>query len=114
MNRVLLKRADHFEAGAVADMRQPSITMSTEIALQNQTIVGSVEQRTPFFELKYAIRRFLGVDLRHPPVVEKLATAHGIAKMNLPVIFRINVAHGRGDASFGHYGVSLAQKRFAD
>jgi hypothetical protein len=46
--------------------------------------------------------------LRLAPVFEQLAAAHGVAKMNFPVVFWIDVAHGRGDAAFGHDGVCFS------
>ena len=33
MNAVILQRADHFQAGAVADVREARIAVSAEIAL---------------------------------------------------------------------------------
>ena len=114
VHRVLLQRADHFQPGAVANMGQARVAMAAEVALQNQTFFGAVEKRAPFLELEHAIGRFLGVDLRHAPVVEQLAAAHGVAKVHFPVVFGIDVAHRRGDAAFRHDGVGFAEQRFAD
>ncbi len=114
MDGVLLQGADHFQAGAVADMGQARVAMTAEVALENQPFFGAVEERAPFLELKHPIRRFLSVDLRHAPIIKQLAAAHGIAKVNLPVVFRVDVAHGRGDAAFGHDGMRFAKQGFAN
>ena len=34
--------------------------------------------------------------------------------MDAPVIAIVDVAHGGGDAAFGHHGVSFAEQRFGD
>src|SRR5258705_13517205 len=54
------------------------------------------------------------MDLRHAPVVVHLAAAHRVAEMHAPVVFRKDVAEGRGCAPFGHYGVGFAEQRLAD
>ncbi len=112
MDAVILQRADHFEAGAVADVRQPRIPVAAEIALQNAAVAGAVEHRAPGFQFPHALRRFLGVQLRHAPVVQVLPAAHGIGEMDAPVVAIVHVAHGRGHAAFGHHRVRLAQQRF--
>ena len=68
VNTVILQRADHFEAGAIAHMRQPRIPMAAEIALQNAPVFRAVEQRAPGFQLADAVGRFFRVQLRHAPV----------------------------------------------
>ena len=70
MDGVLLQRTDHFEAGPVADVSEARVTVTTKIALQNQSIFRAVEERPPFFEFKHAVRRLLGVDLRHAPLIQ--------------------------------------------
>ena len=77
-------------------------------------VVGAVEKRAPLLEFAHAIRRFLGVELRHAPVVQEFSAAHGVAEMGAPVVGCVHVGHGRGDAAFGHYGVRFAEKRLAD
>ena len=114
VHRVLLQRADHLQAGAVADVRQPRIAMPAEVALQDQAVLGAVEQRAPLLELEDAIRRFLGVDLGHAPVVQQLAAAHRVAEVDLPVVLFPHVGQRRGDAAFGHDRVRLAEQRLAD
>ena len=114
MDAVILQRADHFQAGAVADVGQARITMAAEIALQNPAVLGAVEHRAPGFQFADAVRRFLGVQFGHAPVVEVLAAAHGVGEMDAPVVAVVDVAQRRRHAAFGHDGVRLAQQRFAD
>ena len=114
MNAVILQRADHFETGAVAHVRQARIAMAAEIALQNAAVLGAIEHRAPGFQFAHARRRFFGVQLRHAPVVQILAAAHGVGEMDAPVVAIVHVAHGRGHSAFGHHRVRLAQQRFRD
>ena len=113
VDAVILQRADHFEAGAVADMRQAGIAMPAEVALQDPAVFRAVEERAPRFEFAHALGRFLGVQLRHAPVVQILAAAHGVGEMDAPVVAVIDIGQGRGNAAFGHHGVGFAQQRFA-
>ena len=77
-------------------------------------VLGAIEQRAPLLEFAHAFGGFLGMELGHAPVVEQLAAAHGVAEVNLPVVGRVHVRHGRSDAAFGHDGVRFAEQRFAD
>src|SRR3954469_11063535 len=70
MNRVVLERADHLETRAITDVREPRVFMSAEISLQNASVRCAVEHGPPSLELSNAVRRFLRVQLGHPPVVE--------------------------------------------
>jgi len=88
--------------------------MPTEVALQDQAILGAIEQRAPLLELEDAIRRFLRVQLGHAPVVEQLAAAHGVAEVDAPVVLLPHVAERGRDAALGHDRVGLAEKRLAD
>ena len=56
MDAVILQRADHLEAGAVAHVRQARIAMAAEIALQNVAVLGAIEQRAPGFQFAHARR----------------------------------------------------------
>ena len=47
---VILQRADQFEAGAVADVREAWIAMAAEIALKNSAVGGAIEDRAPCFQ----------------------------------------------------------------
>ena len=113
-HRALLQGADHLEAGAVADVRKTGVAVTTEVTLGDLAFLRAVEQRAPALELPDPVGRLLGVQLRHPPVVEHLAAAHGVAEVHLPVVFLPHVAHRRGDAALGHDRVRLAQQRLAD
>ena len=111
---VLLERADHLEPGAVADVGEARVAVAAEVALGDQAVLGAVEERAPLLQLEHAVRRLHGVQLRHAPVVQHLAAAHGVAEVDLPVVLLPDVAHGRRDAALGHHGVGLAEERLAD
>ncbi len=114
LNATVLQRSNHFEAGAVADVAEAFEGVAAEGALQDLAGFSAVEESAPLFEFTNAIRRFLGMQLSHAPVIQKFSAAHGVAKMSFPTVGGIHVGHCRGDASFGHDGVSFPQKRFAD
>ena len=114
VDAVILQRADHLQAGAVADVRQPRIAVAAEVALQDSAVVGAIEQRAPCFEFAHAFRRFFGVQFGHAPVVEILAAAHGVGEMDAPVVAIVHIGQCCRDAAFGHHGVRFAEKRFAD
>ena len=114
MDAVVLQRADHFQAGAIADMRQPRIFVAAEISLQNAPVFRAIEDRAPGFEFAHAIGRFLGVQLRHAPIIDVLPAAHGVGEMHFPVVAIIDIGERRRDAAFGHDGVRFAEQRFAN
>ena len=114
MHAAVLQSADHFEAGAVADMAEPLEGVAAEGALQDVAALGAIEERAPLFELAHAVGRFLGVELGHAPVVEEFAAAHGVAEVRAPVVGFVHVAHRRGNAAFGHHRVRFAEQRLAD
>ncbi len=114
MNAVILERPDHFQAGAVADVRQARVAVPAEIALENLAVASAVEYRAPGFEFSYAFRGFFGVDFGHSPVVHVLPAAHGIGEMNAPAVAIVHVAHRGGHAAFGHHGVRLAEQALGD
>src|SRR3954466_7637681 len=43
VHAVILQRADHFETGAIPDMRKPGISVATEITLKNSAIRRAIE-----------------------------------------------------------------------
>ena len=88
--------------------------MAAEVALEDPAVLGAIEHRAPGLELADAIRRFLRVQLRHPPVVHVLAAAHRVGEVDLPAVAVVDVGERRGDAAFGHDGVRLAEQRLAD
>ena len=111
---LLLQGADHLQAGAVADVRQPRVLVAAEVPLADLALGGPVEQRAPRLQLPDPVRGLLGVQLGHPPVVHELAAAHGVAEVHLPVVVGVGVAHRRGAAALGHDRVRLAEQRLGD
>ncbi len=114
VDAVVLKRADHLEAGAVADVGQARIPVAAEVALQDSAVGSAIEERAPCLQFADTVRSFFGVQLGHAPVVEILAAAHSVGEMNAPAIAIVDIGEGGGDAAFGHYGVGLAEQRLAD
>ena len=114
MHAVVLQRADHFQPGAIADMREARIFVAAEISLQNAAVFGAIEDRAPGFEFAHAVGRFLGVQFGHAPIVDVLPAAHGVGEMDLPVVAVIDIGERRRDPALGHHGVGFAEQRFAD
>ena len=56
VDAVILERADHLEAGAVADVREARVAMAAEVALQDAAVLRAVEERAPRLELADAGR----------------------------------------------------------
>ena len=110
MDAVILQRADHLQARAVADVREARIAMAAEIALRNFPFLRAVEHRAPRFQFVDARRRFLRVQFGHAPVVDVLAAAHRVGEMDFPTVAVVHVAHRRRHAALGHDRVRLAQE----
>ena len=85
LHAAVLQRADHLQAGAVADVRQARVGVAAERALQDAAVAGAVEDGAPALELAHALGRLLGVELGHAPVVQHLAADHRVAEVGLPV-----------------------------
>ena len=113
-DRALLQGADQLQAGAVADVGEAGVAVAAEVALADQPVRRAVEQRAPVLELADPVGRLLRVQLRHPPVVEHLPAAHGVAEVHPPVVLGVEVGHRRGDAALGHDRVRLAEQGLAD
>src|ERR1700724_434439 len=96
MDSVVLQRADHLQAGAIADVRQPGIPMAAEIALQDSSIRSTIEQSAPRLELANAIGRLFRMQLGHSPVVDVLAAPQGVGEVHAPIIAVVDVAERRG------------------
>ena len=111
---VLLQRADHLEAGAVTHVREPRVAVTAEVALEDEPVLRAIEERAPLLELEHPVRRFLRVQLGHPPVVEELSATHGVAEVDPPVVLFPDVPERRRDPALGHHGVGLAEERLAD
>ena len=114
VNPVILKRPDHLQAGAIADVGKPGIFVTAEIALKDSSVVSPVEHGAPGFELMHAIGSFPGVQLRHPPVVDILPAPHRIREVDLPIVPVVDMREGCGNTALRHDGVSLAEQTFAD
>jgi len=108
MNAVILQRADHFQAGAIAYVREPRIFMSAKMPLQNSAVFGAIENSAPRFKLAHSIGCLLGVQLGHAPLIYVLAAAHRISKMHLPIVAFIDIGQRRSDSALGHYRMRLA------
>src|SRR5437899_9626903 len=100
MDAAILQGANHLESGAITNVAETLEGVTTKSSLENLTVSGPIEERSPLFEFPHALRRLLRVNLGHAPVVEKLAAAHGVAKVRAPVIGRVDIATRRGDAAF--------------
>ncbi len=87
--------------------------MPAKVALQNPAVAGAVEQRAPRLQLTHALWRFLGVQLRHAPVIQILAAAHGIGEMHPPVVAIVDVRQRGGNAALRHHGVRFSKQRLA-
>jgi hypothetical protein len=114
LHRAILQRADHLQAGPVADVGEARVGVPAERALHDLPIAGPVEDRAPELELTDPFRGLLGVQLRHAPVVEHLSADHRVAEVRLPRIGGSDVGQRGGDASLGHHRVRLSEERLAD
>ena len=110
MDAVILQSANHFQSGAIADMRQARIFVAAEISLQNAPVFCAIEHCAPGFEFAHAIGRFLGVQFSHAPLIDILAAAHRIGEVDFPIVAIIDVGQRRGNTTFGHDSVSFAEK----
>ena len=114
MNAVILQRANHFQPGAIADMREPRIFVAAKISLQNPAVLCAIENCAPGFEFAHAIGRFLGVQFGHSPLIHVLAAAHRVGEMHFPIVAIIHIGERRRDSAFGHDGVRFAEQAFAN
>src|SRR5262249_31590228 len=81
VDAVLLERADHLEAGAIADVRETRIFVAAEVALEDAPVLRPIEERAPRLELVHAVRCFHRVELRHAPLVQVAAALHRVAEV---------------------------------
>ena len=114
LHAAILQRSNHFQAGAVADVAETLVRVAAESALQNRALIGAVEESAPLFEFADTIGSFLRMKLRHAPIIQKFSAAHGVAEMRLPAVVGVHIAHGCGDAAFGHDGVRFSEQRLAN
>ena len=109
----MLESADQLEPGPVPDVGQASVAMTTKITLQDAAVLGPVEEGSPVLQLVHPVRRFLGVQLCHPPVVHELPAPHRVAEVDSPVVLRVDIPQSGGDPALGHHRMRLSQQRFA-
>ena len=113
VDAMILQGADQLQSGAVADVREARVAVPAEVALQDAAVGRAVEHRAPGLQLAHARRRFLGVELGHPPVVDVLPAAHRVGEVDLPVVAFVHVGQGGGNPPFRHDRVGFAQERLA-
>ena len=113
VDAVVLKRADHLQPRAIADVREARIAVPAEVALEDAAVLGAIEEGAPGLQLAHARRRFLRVQLGHPPGVQVLAAAHGVGEVDLPVVALVDVGQRRRDPALRHHRVRLSQERLA-
>lgn len=114
VDAVVLERADHFEAGAVADVGESRVLVPAEVSLEDPAVLGAVEERAPGFEFADAVRGLLRVQFGHDPVVEVLPAAHRVGEVDLPAVAVVHVGQRGRHAALGHDGVGLAEEGLAD
>ncbi len=114
VNSLVLKRADHFQAGSVTDMSQPGIGVSAEVALVDAAGPSPVEHGSPFLQFANPFRSFLGMQLGHAILVQVLAALERVVEVSFPAVAIVGTGQRRCDSAFGHHRVRLAQQRFAD
>ncbi len=113
LHAAVLQGADHFQPGAVPYVTQPAEGVTAKGALQDLPVLSTIKERSPLLQFPHTFGSFLGMDLRHAPVVEQLAAAHGVTKVSTPVVCGVHVSHRRGDATFRHNRMRFAEERFA-
>ena len=111
---MVLQSPNQLKTGTVADVSQTGIAVTTEIALENLAILGAVKHGAPGFQFVNPGRGFFGMQFGHAPIIDVLAAAHGIGKMDFPAIPVIHIAHGRGHAALRHDRMCLSEKGFAN
>ena len=114
MDAVVLECAYHLQAGAVANVGEPRVSVPAEVSLKNLAVCRAIEKRAPCLEFADAFRSFFGMEFGHAPVVQVLTATHRIGEMNPPAIAIVDVGQCCRDASFGHYGMRFAQQRLGD
>src|SRR5918912_793698 len=88
---MVLQGPDHLQSGAISYVRQPGISVSSEVPLQNAPILRPVEDSTPRLQFFHAIWSFFGMQLGHAPLIDILAAAHRIGEMDPPIVAIIHI-----------------------
>ncbi len=84
--------------------------MAAKVTLSNPTIRGAIKDCAPAFKLADALRRFVGVNLGHFPVVHQVSAKQSVVEVCLPTVSIIRVAKRRCHATFGHNRVGFTQQ----
>ena len=115
MNAVVLQRADQFQPGAVADVRQARIAVAAEIALQNFAVLACGRKPRPRLRVR---ARAPGASLACSSAMRQLLTYWPprmvSAKWTRQLSRSSTLPMRRRHAAFGHDRVRLAEQRFAD
>ena len=111
---MILKGPDHLQPRPVADVCQPPVGVSPERTLVHASVLRPIEEGAPGLEFSHAIRRLPGVRPGHAPIAQPFPAPHGVAEMDLPIVFGAVVAERGGHPAFGHDRVCLAEQRLAD
>src|SRR4030095_1455330 len=61
MNAMILKRANHLQAGAISHVRQTGILVTAEVALENAAVLCPIKQRSPRLQFTHALGSLAGV-----------------------------------------------------
>src|SRR5260370_9854119 len=85
--------------------------MTAKSSLQNLSVAGSIEHRSPLFQLANSIWGLLRMNLGHPPVVQKLPSAHRVPKMRAPIVKFVHICKSCRDAAFTQDSVHLSRHR---
>jgi hypothetical protein len=107
---MVLKCADHLQSGAIANVREARITMPAEIPLEDPPVAGAIKKSSPRFQFPHTCWCFLGVHFCHTPVIQVLAAAHRVRKVDAPTVSIVHVPHRGCDTALRHYGMSFAQE----
>ena len=113
LDRLVLQRPDHLQAGPVADVGKSRVGVAAEGPLGGATVPGSVEDRPPQLELADPLGGLHGMQLRHARVVQQLAADHRVPEMHLPAVIWGDMRERRGHAALRHHGVCLPEQRLA-
>src|SRR6266850_7482354 len=114
MYAVILKRSDHFQTGAIADVCEARIPVTAKIPLENISLASPVKNGAPRLQFANAGGGFFRVEFGHTPVVEVLSSAHRVCEVNFPIIGGIDCAQRCSNAAFGHHGVGFSKKGLAN
>src|SRR6266705_3393582 len=112
MDTVILKRADHFQTRAVANMGQSRISVASEVSLKNISSWSPVENGAPRFQLTDARRGLFRMDFGHTPDVQVLAPAHRIRETTFPFDPCAARAQRYRNATIGHNLVLIYDKLY--